>query len=481
MTIVEVVIASAILFFIMTAIIGLVGRTTVMAGQAKQMNDVNNAISTYVEWMRALPFAELDSLESTTIPTGDYTVQIIPTVEESGNQYLKNVWLAVTVTQPNGFLRVINEMVVIHDRDQYMSQSAQGIATDPTIIFLAASPPDQTVVWLKDGASYWKDASGVTRSFQISARALASEGRTVDEVYFQLEDTYDLKCAISGATARWMYPTWTDSPIVNVDLGQLNSDGQAIFREGLRSVQVFVKDSNGVIRQDMRQYLVDNRAPDGATAFVDLDDRGPGSRQFVWGLVMDGTTPAHTYAFQLRQQPETASTTYSQWPQVKYYEGRLTGYEYTGQPMTRYMANVIPLSPRRLAAPIKTAYVVTRPTLSGSYVINKRTSTPKGWTVTASLSVTPPSFESTGTTYAWYDGSSLMATTAEPTYKPAVVSVEGDPNTTPFPARTYSVVVTTKPLSIPSFANNPIVSRTSNAVTTVSNTSGTYDFTEGTW
>ncbi len=481
MTIVEVVVASAILFFIMTALIGLVGRTTAMAGQAKQMNDVNNAISTYVEWMRGLPFVELDSLESTTIPSGDYTVQIVPTVQASDNEYLKNVWLGVTVTQPNGFLRVINMMVVIHDRDQYMTQSSQGPLTDPTILFLAASPPDQTVVWLSNGASYWKDSSGVTRSLQISARATATEGRTVDEVFFQLEDTYDLKDAITGDTARWLNPTWTDSPLVSVNLGQLDSDGVPIFKEGLRTVQVFVKDSSGVIRQDVRQYLVDNKKPETAPV-ISYSDSGPETQLISWSLVMDGTTPAYKYYVTVRRQPMTPPTdTFTSWPVYASRTGPATAYSMPYAPMSRFNIYGAAISPRDLYGPYSFTFIVTRPKVSGSYTVNRRTSAPKGWTVSTSLSATAPSFESTGTTYAWYEGGTLLATTASNTYSAPDVSVEGDPATTPFPVRTYSVVVTTRPLGYPSGSLNPVVSRTSNTVTTVAGATGTYTFTEGTW
>lgn len=481
MTIVEVVIASAILFFIMTAIIGLLGRTIAMANQSVQMNDVNNAIGTYTEWMRDIAFADLPSIESTTIAAGDYTVQIVPTVEDGENEYLKNVWLAVTVTQPNGFLRVVNTMVVIRDRDQYMSQGSQGPKTDPTIVFLAASPPDQTVVWLSGGMSYWKDSSGVTRPFKISARAIVTEGRTIDEVSFQLEDKYYLTDAITHEPAHWLNPTWTDTPLFSVDLGQVNTDGVPIFAEGLRSVQAFVKDSEGVIRQDVRQYLVDNRAPDKPPWPVTLDDKGPSSRIWAWPLVMDGTTPSYGYITGLRQQPLAPVASWTDWPRVNVYSGPATAYLYEGKPMSRYLTNVSAFSPRGLATAYGAAsYLVTRPTLTGTYVIKKRTAAPSGWTVDASLTATAPSFESTGTTYEWYEGTTLLATTTANTYS-ASVSVDGDPIATTFPARTYSVVVTTKPLGLPSNTANAPVSRTSNAISTVANVAGTYTFTEGTW
>jgi Tfp pilus assembly protein PilV len=481
MTIVEVVVASAILFFIMTAILGLVGRTTLMSAQAKQMNDANNAISTYVEWMRTLPFTQLTAIESTTIPAGDYTVQIVPTVQDSDNEYLKNVSLGVTVTQPNGFLRVINTMVVIRDRDQYMAQSSQGPLTDPTVIFLAASPPDQTVVWLANGSSYWKDSSSVTRPLQVSARATATEGRTVDEVYFQLEDTYDLKDAVSGEPARWLNPTWTDSPLVNVNLAQVDSDGVPIFRDGLRTVQVFVRDSNGVIRQDVRQYLVDNKAPSRAPD-IRYTDMGPGTQLISWDVVEDGTTPAYKYYVTVRRQPMTPPTTaLSSWPVFRTQTGPATAYTMTYDPMSRFCAYGAAISPRDLFGPYGSVVIVTRPQVGGSYTINRRTATPKGWTVTTSLTATAPSFESTGTTYTWYEGSTQLAKTDSNTYAPPAVSVDGDPATTPFPARSYSVIVTTEPLGYPAGTANAPVSRTSNTVTTVANVTGTYTFTEGTW
>lgn len=481
MTLVEVVIASAILFFIMTAVLGLVGRSTLMSVQAKQMNAVNNAINSYVEWARVLPFAELDSLEATTVAAGEYTVSIVPQAELTENQYLKDLWLGVTVTAPNGFIRVVNTMVIIHDRTQYMTQAEQSAQTDPTIVILAASPPNGTPVWVDGSASYWKDASGVTRPVTLSARAMATEGRTVEEVFFTANTDTTILEDVFGNTAEWLEPTWTNSPVFSVDLKQ--ADG-TVFVEGERTVYAFVRDSAGVIRQATRTWVVDNLAPEKPPWPVQLDDRGTGARLIFWPMVMDGTHPAYRYVVSARKQPLEPVTSWTEWTVAVSYTGSATGVLLDGTPMSRYLSLGRALSPRGLTtANGPTAYLVTRPLLSGTYAVVRRGSTPKGWDVTPTLTATPPSFESTGTTtYAWYANDVLIGTTTEDTFLAPKVSVEGDPTAANFPVRTYTVAVTAKPLGYPSFANNPPVSRTSNAVTTVAPAaSGTYTFTEGTW
>lgn len=487
MTLVEVVIASAILFFIMTAILGLVGRTTLMSVQAKQMNAVNNAINSYVEWARVRPFAELDSLEATTFAAGEYTVSIVPHAEPTANQYLKDLWLGVTVTAPNGFMRVVNTMVIIHDRTQYMTQAEQSALTDPTIVILAASPPNGTPIWVDGSASYWKDGSGITRPVTLSARATATEGRTIEEVFFTANTDTTILQDVFGNTAEWLNPTWTNTPIFNVDLKQ---GGGTVFVEGERTVYAFVRDSAGVIRQSTRTWVVDNVAPEKPPWPVQLEDNGPGARLVFWPLVMDGTHPAYQYETSTRRQPLEPVAGWADWPLVGGYKGPATGYLLNTTPMSRYLANSRALSPRGLAtAGGAGTYLVTRPLITGTYAVVRRGSTPKGWDVTATLAATPPSFESTGTTYQWYENDVLIGTTKAAdspttahTFIAPKVSVEGDPTAANFPARTYTVKVTTKPLGLPSNTANAPVTHTSNAVTTVAPAaSGTFTFTGGTW
>src|SRR5512139_635268 len=59
MSVVEVVVASFILFFVLTAVLGLIGATTKSSISARQRTAMTNAVSSYIEHVRALPFDQV--------------------------------------------------------------------------------------------------------------------------------------------------------------------------------------------------------------------------------------------------------------------------------------------------------------------------------------------------------------------------------------------------------------------------------------
>lgn len=486
MSLVEVIVAASILFIIMTGVIGLVGRTTLMSVQARQMNNINNTVNSYVEWARGLPFDDValapsGSLDTTVIVTGDYSIQIVPTVQPNANHYLKNLWLGVTATRADGAMKVVNTMVIIHDRDQYMTDASQGPSTDPSIVFLGSCPPDGTPVWADATGSWWKDASG-NRPLYLQVKVAATSGRTVEEVYLQGEQSYYLQRS-GGFPALWTNPTWSDSPVFLWDLNQKNIADEKQVQEGIRSVYAYVKDSAGVIRYDMRQFVVDNKPPEAIPAPLTHDNTGTMGGILSWPAVMDGTSPAYGYAIDVRKQPSTPAVAYSSWAWTPGYSGPETSAMLGATPMSRYAIRVRSYSPRGLTTYWSSwLHVVTRPKVTGTYSVIKSNSTPKGWKVTAKLTATAPSFESTSTTYSWYEGTTLLGTTTTNTFTAPAVSYSGDPTNLNFPARTYSVIVRTQPLGLPSGTSNAIVEKRSNELATVVQiASGTYTFTEGVW
>jgi hypothetical protein len=82
----EIVVSAVIFFFVLTAVLGLLGTTTQMSLAAKQRAVMTNAINAYVERVSAMPFAQvklvseggaLSDVETQTV--GEYTVVIRPT------------------------------------------------------------------------------------------------------------------------------------------------------------------------------------------------------------------------------------------------------------------------------------------------------------------------------------------------------------------------------------------------------------------
>src|SRR5512135_2825737 len=74
MTVVEVVVASFILFFVLTAVLGLVGATTRTSISAKQRTAMTNAVSSYIEYVRSLPFDQV------ALTNGSPSGRVEPTV-----------------------------------------------------------------------------------------------------------------------------------------------------------------------------------------------------------------------------------------------------------------------------------------------------------------------------------------------------------------------------------------------------------------
>ncbi|MDZ4655513.1 MAG: hypothetical protein U1F44_06525 [Coriobacteriia bacterium] len=484
MTLIEVVVAASILFIIMTGVLGLLGRTMMMGAEAKQINVTNNAVSSYIEWARSLPFVTVASIEATTVVNEEYTVTIEPTVQDGDNAALKNVYLSVTTTRVDGFSKVSNLMVVIRDRDQHLTAATRSPGTDPKIRFVSPTPPDGTAVWLAgDGVSYWRDSGGTEHQLTLQLETSAVSPRTVDEVSIWCDDAFTLEDML-GTSAIWPTPSWTTLPTSFAwNLNQLDVEGAPRVDEGLRSVAVYVRDSAGVKVYDLRQYVVDNRAPDVAPSPLTYASPGSMSGALTWDPVLDGTSWAYGYEVELRRHdagqitPDPLVT----WTLVSGYSGSATTFDVPAAPFTQYVAQVRAYSPLGHQTDwTAIAPFVTRPLLTGSYAVVKTTTgNSKGWTVTPTLSVTPPAFPTWegSTSYAWYAGTTVVSTSTANTYTPPVVTA-GDPKTNPFPTSTYSVKVTTQPKG-DGVASTIVI--TSNAVTTVEHDSGTYTFGEGTW
>jgi type II secretory pathway pseudopilin PulG len=216
MTLLEVVVAAAILFIIMTAVLGLVGRTMQMGAQAKEINVSNNAVNSYVEWVRSLPFDQVvqsgGSIETTVVVNDEYTITIVPTVEDGENDSLRNLTLDVTVLRSDGFSETFQTSVVVRDRDQHLTDAARSPSTDPTIVYMSPSPPDGTVVWFEAGGSWWKDATNTKRPLQFQVKVKASTGRTLALVMLQGQESWLLQ-DVADLHASWSEPTWTLSPV----------------------------------------------------------------------------------------------------------------------------------------------------------------------------------------------------------------------------------------------------------------------------
>ncbi|MCL4079152.1 hypothetical protein MX659_06075 [Coriobacteriia bacterium Es71-Z0120] len=417
----EIVVSAVIFFFVLTAVLGLLGTTTQMSIAAKQRAVMTNAINAYVERVSAMPFAQvklvseggaLSDVETQTV--GEFTVVIRPTVSipttmtSSTNPTLKRLRLEVTVTRGGANPMSYSTEVLIRDRDTFLTQAVSSPQTDPTIAFTNTTPPEGTVVW---GSQH---AGG---ALTVGAHAEAAEGRTVSSVVLWCDDQFILKDTMGnlGSWANIDQQSFT-TPSFVWDTLQTDDLGNRVIVDGYRTVSAYVLDSGGISKYTVRHFLVDNEVPPLPTTST-IEPLTATETRISWGEVMDGTTPADHYQVEGYKQSVTDDT----WTFADYVGGtnvyKGTSGTFATQPFSRYYMRMQAHSARDLR-PTDWYYHpeawISRPLLTA-------TSTVSGSTRTVTLTCSTPQFPYSSITYKVYRGTSstnlsLLATATGNTY-----------------------------------------------------------------
>lgn len=532
MTLVEVMVSAVILFIIATAVLGLVGRDISMGNQAVFTNAATNAVNGYVEWVRSLPFEQVDSVsgsvETTVVVTEGYEITIVPTVEDGDTDSLRNLHLDVVVRRGADVVSQYQTMAVIRDRDQYMTDRSP--TTDPKITFTSLSPPDGAVIFVENGLTYWLDADGGKHPLEFQVRATATEGRTLRLVYLRGRDAFQLR-DIHDVPGIWADPTWTISPPFLWNLDQKDTGGVLnVSDDGELDIWAWAEDSEDARGADMRVYLVDRVPPprmapldgieddDGdGVVFDDPDEQheerirhvtgGSAGGSLTWALTLDGHTGADRYQVELYRQGVTQATYGSvlEWGLAGAHVTRDLSLDLSdAPPFSRYFARVRAQSPRaRLVPSSEEAFsgpfttvdeltggsFVTRPTLADSeYEVSglneNNPSQDKEWSVTPTLRATAPQFPHTSVAYTWIRVDSAgvetnLATTSVNTYTPETafkVNLGNSEHQRVDPP-SYRVRVTVTP------ANGTPTTVVSDKVTVPSDVvaNGTFPFPPGVW
>jgi Tfp pilus assembly protein PilV len=439
MTLVEILVASVIMFIILTAVLGLVAQTTAMAVQAKRKTMLTNAVSAYVEHVQGLPFAQVGVISVNASGTldaayvedeGDFTITIRPTVLPGANADLKTLRLNVTLADTGGASQTLNTDVAIRNRSQYLLQSNRNPATDPAVRFIAPTPAEGTVVF----DNTWNEG-GTLRSLTLGLFAEASTGRTIQSAKVWCDDTWLLKDSF-GNLAQWPIDmrTWNLSSFRwNTRQAEL-VDGvdTEVIPDGMRTISLYALDSAGVSVFSVRHLLVDNRAPWPPGTPVPTVKTATAT-DLAWEQAMDGTTPADRYGLwisRVKTPAEYAANNSSALISVLSAEMPQPSYALTTTAFTRYRAQVRAYSPRNLESSLVEVaeHFTSRPLLSGTYAVTERKDKgSKYYKTTVNLSVTPPNCATHAQPqYTWYwrysDGTTGTATTSVATYQ--LVTVE---------------------------------------------------------
>ena len=423
MTLVEIVVSAAIMFIILTGVLGLVGQTTLMGLQAKQKNVMTNALNAYIEWVTSLPFDQVALVDDggalsaeSTQTIGGYQVGIRPTVENvTGNSALKNLTVDVTITDARGAVSTHSTRVAIRDRSQSLTQPAPDPLTDPTIEFIGLTPPPYTVVW----GDEW--AGG---PLYLDVKADASDGRVIKIVRISFDGiACDDATAPFPRTAVWTPEVqhWTSTAeLFAWSTDQFTSEEQddgsfvdkRLVEEGMVTVEAWCVDSMGIEDKDSIYLLVDNfapAAPGNLLGTVVTNDE----TTLSWDRAMDGDLGAEWYevrwVVQESGDTDDAASPFGTWAEAGSYDW-LDAAEYGSDTMSRalatttfsrYAARIRALSPRDLASDWVETTFVTRPLVGGTYTVTRPTNT--SVRTISNLAVTPPTFPTVGSpVYTWY-------------------------------------------------------------------------------
>ncbi|MDZ4169139.1 MAG: hypothetical protein U1E26_05740 [Coriobacteriia bacterium] len=412
----EVLFSVAIMFFVLTGIIGLMGVSSSMTVQAKQKTVLVNAVASEIDRLRGLPFDQLVS-GSTQRDYSGVLVDVNMTVETKsagGNEYYKLVRITAT-GEMQGETLSYSTSVVIRNPSNNMTLDSDPDA--PTIAFTADAPTADEVFFagerLGGGAIILK-----TRADSPSA--------SLSEIRYQVAGTTLTQGNGSSAIFTPTSNPYYASPTWNTAAGSL--------ADGFQTVTVTAVDSEQRTASVNRRFILDNTpalAP-GIPSGIGLDSA---SVRLTWDAARDGGAGedpaawfwASQYQYSVYRQPLTGTTSPLTWPLAvqsttpaaatvaeailnKGPLSRDTSVTVSGPaltraspPFSRFFVRVHSGRPRGIGESYadSTSLVVTRPELicdsSAQSTVAYGSKSGNRYATTPSLKVTKPNFPFTGT------------------------------------------------------------------------------------
>jgi len=381
-TLAEVLVAVAILFIAVTAILSLMLTNLTMGASATARSAMVNAGNSYVEQLRSMPFDDLSSasLEATTVVTGGYEVVMTPTVtwvddpRIPGENDYKKVSISLEGTSA-GRPSLSTQMEAI------IRQEGTVNARKPSVTIGAGSPSGNAIV---HGTSIY-----------VAASAVAQEpGATIAAMNFYVDG---VPMHSTTGVAQWSASTSPAFNSINWDTTLLDDDSLKRSPDGIRALKFEAWDSNQRSDFRTRMVLVDNHAPQPVTT-LEGDSLSAVLASLRWDHTTDGTDYAYRYRFSVRQQPlfVTSSADTGGWTRLSAqgFTVPASPASFTTTPLTRYQFRIRAGSPRGLegATPDTTLILVSRPSMSGTFTNTKSGSNYAGKVL---LAVAGPTFNTT--------------------------------------------------------------------------------------
>jgi hypothetical protein len=439
MTVVEVVVASFILFFVLTAVLGLVGATTQTSISAKQRTAMTNAVASYIEYVRALSFDRVafpsaDNPSGGVQPTvvkrdGAFTITLTNTLGTGMHNTRELSISAICSAEGYPPMRT-TAFASIRDKMQSANDLGQPHSGGPIITFGGLTPTENTVVYganVLSGDTLYVDASAQSTSGVI----YTMEFRVGDQ---QLRNG----SSSDSGYAYWTPGTSTTYQSIKWDTRQIRgSTPTPAVMDGWRIVRILATDDLGRQTFKDRRFFVDNDPPN-SPGDLTCTPRTDVTTLITWPRAMDGTDPAYRYEMPAYREPADPNAA---WNFITTYTLDQPAHNLPTVAFSRYWVWVRALSPRGLASSYTScgAPFISRPLLSGESSCTI-TGVHSGTTSTVSVKLvfSQPTFGVTGLRYDLYRGTSETSLTlyrsgiAAPTFSENITTVIGSGAQTPY-------------------------------------------------
>ncbi len=289
-TVVEVVIAAAIMFFVLTAIIGLMGASSSLTVMAKQRAVMTNSVAAYLENLRVLPWDEVVQPSGPvrmTINGVDIVINVsVETRTEEGQEIIKVIRVAA-VSTVDGKSQMYETSVALLKNPNF-NRTLRTDPDAPVVYFMPEAPEDDAVIWGNQSAS---------GPLMFRTKAFSP----VDKI---AKVQYD----ITGRTAPDSFAVFTVSPGMQTYYSAPSIDTLSEgIGDGFQTVSVAATDEHERTGTMKRRYIIDNVAPQspGPSTITSITSA---LLNLQWNAAVDGGTVgspnyASHYAIQMSVEP----------------------------------------------------------------------------------------------------------------------------------------------------------------------------------
>jgi len=358
-TVVEVVIAAAVLFFVLTAVLGLVASSTNMSLSAKQRSVMVNEVSSWMEYVRSLDFDELVNVPTNhvvPIEGTPYTVTINTEVTD-GRSGTREVNVTAFVTGAGRHTLSMESFAAVWDKENGFTEAYDPDA--PIVTFGLQTPVSEAVIY---GTLVYSPAGSLV--IDAEAHSPVVDGK-ITELRFYCSG-YALRDGPSSLSnvAVWTTNENSISKFFNWDTQQIGDEYTPhAIEDGWRTVSVVATDDEGRESRVDRRFYVDNYAPESpgvpaAQVFNNVDVR------LAWNKAMDGTHPALGYEIRLNQIVSADGTLVEL---ANNEPAPQPVFQHVGSTFSRYVLSARATSPRNHSDYVEmTSPYVTRPLAQGN-------------------------------------------------------------------------------------------------------------------